>query len=302
MAAKSPTKPRIDGSAYDILGLEPGADAGAIKKAYHKIAREWHPDVSKHKDAKDVFAHVARAYEILTNPRQRVWYDLFMDNQIPFGSLERFQELYARGVQRMGGDLLARHRHSIGWAVVGSLGLLVAGVRMDVWRRHQRHAISRVEPELEGGATTSTTEWRPAYAVGGLLGSFGSGMSVVASGAAGGAGARLGVAAALAGALAGRVALPWVDASVRGLRNLKSAASHWLVAHSRPLSELLSAAAAVVIVRRMHPAMTLAESHLRAARAGALGAVTGHAIGRVATRTEEVEAAMVTPACRDQAG
>ena len=203
MAAKSPTKPRIDGSAYDILGLEPGADAGAIKKAYHKIAREWHPDVSKHKDAKDVFAHVARAYEILTNPRQRVWYDLFMDNQIPFGSLERFQELYARGVQRMGGDLLARHRHSIGWAVVGSLGLLVASVRMAVWRRHQRHAISRVEPELEGGATTSTTEWRPAYAVAGCLAPSEAACrsSRAARRAARAHGLR---AAALAGALAGR--------------------------------------------------------------------------------------------------
>jgi hypothetical protein len=50
---------------YKVLGLEPGADDKAVKAAYRKLARKYHPDVSKETDAENKFKEVAEAYEVL---------------------------------------------------------------------------------------------------------------------------------------------------------------------------------------------------------------------------------------------
>lgn len=60
---------------YAVLGVEPTADDKAIKTAYRKLAREYHPDVSKHPDAENKFKDVAEAYEVLHNTEKRAEYD-----------------------------------------------------------------------------------------------------------------------------------------------------------------------------------------------------------------------------------
>ena len=50
---------------YKILGVEPTADDKAIKAAYRKLARKYHPDVSKEKDAEAKFKDASEAYEAL---------------------------------------------------------------------------------------------------------------------------------------------------------------------------------------------------------------------------------------------
>ena len=60
---------------YAVLGVEPAADDKAIKSAYRKLAREYHPDVSKHPDAENKFKDVAEAYEVLHNTEKRAEYD-----------------------------------------------------------------------------------------------------------------------------------------------------------------------------------------------------------------------------------
>lgn len=60
---------------YDILGVEPSADAAEIKKAYRKKARKYHPDVSKEADAEEQFKAVNEAYEVLGNEEKRKHYD-----------------------------------------------------------------------------------------------------------------------------------------------------------------------------------------------------------------------------------
>lgn len=60
---------------YAILGLERGASEDDIKRAYRKLARKFHPDVSKEPDAEARFKEVAEAYAVLSDPEKRPAYD-----------------------------------------------------------------------------------------------------------------------------------------------------------------------------------------------------------------------------------
>ena len=65
---------------YKILGVERSADADAIKASYRKMARKYHPDVSKEKDAEDRFKDLQEAYEVLKDPEKRAAYDQLGSN------------------------------------------------------------------------------------------------------------------------------------------------------------------------------------------------------------------------------
>jgi molecular chaperone DnaJ len=60
---------------YEVLGLARDADADAIKAAFHRLARRYHPDRSSEPDAEERFKEVAEAYAVLSDPAKRADYD-----------------------------------------------------------------------------------------------------------------------------------------------------------------------------------------------------------------------------------
>lgn len=60
---------------YEVLGVAPDVDDKTLKTAYRKLARKYHPDVSKEADAEARFKEVAEAYDVLRDPHKRAEYD-----------------------------------------------------------------------------------------------------------------------------------------------------------------------------------------------------------------------------------
>ena len=62
---------------YEVLGVAKGCDDAALKAAYRKLAKQFHPDVNKDPKAEAQFKEASEAYEILKDPQRRAAYDQF---------------------------------------------------------------------------------------------------------------------------------------------------------------------------------------------------------------------------------
>ena len=62
---------------YQIMGVSRDASQDEIKRAYRRLARKYHPDVSKETDAEARFKDIGEAYEVLKDPEKRAAYDRF---------------------------------------------------------------------------------------------------------------------------------------------------------------------------------------------------------------------------------
>ena len=63
---------------YEVLGIKKGADAAAIKRAYRKLAKKYHPDTNPgNKEAEKKFQEVSEAYEVLSDPKKKEMYDTY---------------------------------------------------------------------------------------------------------------------------------------------------------------------------------------------------------------------------------
>ncbi|KAJ1961448.1 mdj1 protein precursor, partial [Dimargaris xerosporica] len=76
---------------YKLLGVGKNANQNEIKKAYYKLAKQYHPDTNKSEDARQKFVEIQEAYETLSDEQKRASYDQFGHNAFdgqgsPFGA------------------------------------------------------------------------------------------------------------------------------------------------------------------------------------------------------------------------
>ncbi len=65
---------------YDILGVDKSADKAEIKKAYKKLALQYHPDRNKEEGAEEKFSEISKAYDVLSDENKRAQYDMYGSN------------------------------------------------------------------------------------------------------------------------------------------------------------------------------------------------------------------------------
>ncbi|NOR57663.1 MAG: DnaJ domain-containing protein [Sulfurimonas sp.] len=89
-------------SLYETLEVSESASESEIKKAYRKLARQYHPDVNKDKDAEDKFKEINSAYEILSDKTKKQQYDMHGDSMFGGQNFHDFSRSHQGGGQ---GDL-----------------------------------------------------------------------------------------------------------------------------------------------------------------------------------------------------
>lgn len=89
---------------YSILGVPKNANEDAIKKAFRKLAMQYHPDKTPGKAAEDKFKEINRAHEVLGDPKKRALYDEFGEDSLQQG----FDVERARMMRNFGGGRRGR--------------------------------------------------------------------------------------------------------------------------------------------------------------------------------------------------
>lgn len=82
------TRPGEAGTLYNTLGIAPTATADEVKKAYRRMAKQWHPDACHEPDAKTQFIAIQHAYDILSNGK-RTKYDAGLALQASLASVKK---------------------------------------------------------------------------------------------------------------------------------------------------------------------------------------------------------------------
>jgi curved DNA-binding protein len=89
---------------YTIMGVSPNATQEEIKKAYRKLARKYHPDVSHATDAEAKFKELGEAHEVLKDPEKRAQYDALRQQGWRAGETFRASHAHTRRDSWQGGE------------------------------------------------------------------------------------------------------------------------------------------------------------------------------------------------------
>jgi len=106
-------------SLYETLGLTDNASESEIKKAYRKLARQYHPDVNKDPSAEEKFKEINAAYEVLSDKDKKAQYDMHGDNMFGGQNFHDFSRSQGSSVDL---DEILRQMFSSGGASGGFSG------------------------------------------------------------------------------------------------------------------------------------------------------------------------------------
>ena len=160
---------------YGVLGVDRDADADTIKRAYKRLARKYHPDVSKEADAETRFKEVGEAYDVLKDPEKKEAYDALGDrwqtgesfrpppDWNPFGSsagrtdgfsFDDFADLFGDTIWNRGGAGTTRGA-DLHASLNVTLEELYRGEPVNIYvtdpARGQRHLKVKIPPHLRDG-------------------------------------------------------------------------------------------------------------------------------------------------------
>ncbi|HEY3849668.1 MAG TPA: DnaJ C-terminal domain-containing protein [Steroidobacteraceae bacterium] len=151
---------------YKVMGVARDATEAQIKQAYRKLARKYHPDVSKEANAEARFKEVGEAYEVLRNPEKRAAYDRLGSGPRPgeefrpppdFGSGFEFSGAGPSDGGAQGADYSDFFESLFGRARAGA-GRYAGGERGDPGRGEDHHAkvMLDLDAALNGGSRSFT--------------------------------------------------------------------------------------------------------------------------------------------------
>ena len=111
---------------YEVLGVSRGVDQGDLKKAYRRLAKQYHPDTNRDPEAAELFKEISEAYEVLSDDNKRARYDRFGHagmngaggdpfSDFDFGVSDIFEQFFGsrRGTRRSGPRRGADLRHNL---------------------------------------------------------------------------------------------------------------------------------------------------------------------------------------------
>jgi len=136
---------------YQVLGVSRTASADEIKKAYRRLARKYHPDVSKEPGAEERFKEIQEAYEVLKDPEKRAAYDRLGSNW-KAGDTFRPPPDWASGFE-FGGSPFEEGFSDFFSALFGG-GSPFAGARRRSGRDHHARVDIDLEDAYHGGVRT----------------------------------------------------------------------------------------------------------------------------------------------------
>jgi molecular chaperone DnaJ len=134
---------------YDLLGVARDADPETLKRAYRRLARQYHPDINKDPGAEDKFKEIGRAYEVLSDPQTRSRYDQFGEAGVggggmpDMGDMGGFADLFETFFSGFGGASAAgprrrgpRQGDDLRLDLTISFSEAVSGIEKEVQIRH----------------------------------------------------------------------------------------------------------------------------------------------------------------------
>jgi len=142
---------------YKTLGIAGGASQPEVKRAYRRLARKYHPDVSKEADAEKRFIELTEAYEVLNDPEKRAAYDRLRSGGVPSGDFRPPPDWDA-GFEFRGGGFTSADTSRFSEFFESLFGRGFAGFRSDGvrfrgrGRDHHARVLIDMEESFAGGS------------------------------------------------------------------------------------------------------------------------------------------------------